>query len=166
MEYALELHGLCKQYPGFTLGPLDLTLPMGSILGFIGENGAGKSTTIKAALGLVRPDGGSVRLLGKDPEQDRSVLSQVGVVLDAGTFPPEMNGRQLSRTLSGVYPSWDQEGFFRRLERFQIPLDKKVKAYSRGMAMKCSLAAAMSHGAKLLLLDEATSGLDLSLIHI
>ena len=160
MEYALELHGLCKQYPGFTLGPLDLTLPMGSILGFIGENGAGKSTTIKAALGLVRPDGGSVRLLGKDPERDRSVLSQVGVVLDAGTFPPEMNGRQLSRTLSGVYPSWDQEGFFRRLERFQIPLDKKVKAYSRGMAMKCSLAAAMSHGAKLLLLDEATSGLD------
>ena len=160
MEYALELHGLCKQYPGFTLGPLDLTLPMGSILGCIGENGAGKSTTIKAALGLVRPDGGSVRLLGKDPEQDRSVLSQVGVVLDAGTFPPEMNGRQLSRTLSGVYPSWDQEGFFRRLERFQIPLDKKVKAYSRGMAMKCSLAAAMSHGAKLLLLDEATSGLD------
>ena len=160
MEYALELHGLCKQYPGFTLGPLDLTLPMGSILGFIGENGAGKSTTIKAALGLVRPDGGSVRLLGKDPEQDRSVLSQVGVVLDAGTFPPEMNGRQLSRTLSGVYPSWDQEGFFRRLERFQIPLDKKVKAYSRGMAMKCSLAAAMSHGAKLLLLDEHTAALD------
>ena len=136
MEYAMELRNLRKEYKQFTLDNISLSLPMGSIMGFIGENGAGKSTTIKAMLGLIRPDGGSIRLLGKDPTTSRAVMEQVGMVLDAGFFPPEMNPKQLGKSLSSIYK------------------------LSRGMVMKLSLAVALSHGAKLLVLDEATSGLD------
>lgn len=97
MEYAMELRDLRKEYKEFTLDNISLSLPMGCIMGFIGENGAGKSTTIKAMLGLIRPDGGSIRLLGQDPASSRAVMEQVGVVLDAGFFPPEMNPKQLGK---------------------------------------------------------------------
>ena len=160
MENAIELRGLRKHYQNFTLGDLNLTLPMGCILGFIGENGAGKSTTIKAMLGLIRPDGGEIRLLGQDPTAHRGVMEEVGVVLDSGFFPPEMNASQLSKALRRIYRNWDQEAYYQYLQRFEIPLGKKVKEYSRGMVMKYALAVALSHRAKLLLLDEATSGLD------
>lgn len=160
MENALELRGLRKKYKYFTLDNVSLTLPKGCIMGFIGENGAGKSTTIKALLGLIHKDGGEIRILGKDPTRDRSVMEEVGLVLDSGFFPPEMNAIQLSKTMSRIYKHWDSQTFRRFLERFQIGRDKKVKEYSRGMVMKLSLAVALSHGAKLLLLDEATSGLD------
>ncbi len=160
MENALELRGLRKNYKHFTLKDINLTLPMGCIMGFIGENGAGKSTTIKAMLGLIRKDGGEIRILGKDPYADRSVMEEVGLVLDSGFFPPEMNAKQLGKSMSHIYKRWDSEAYCRYVERFQIDTTKKVKEYSRGMVMKLSLAAALSHGAKLLLLDEATSGLD------
>ena len=160
MEYAMELRDLRKEYKQFTLDNINLSLPMGSIMGFIGENGAGKSTTIKAMLGLIRPDGGSIRLLGQDPTRDRSVMEQVGTVLDAGFFPPEMNPQQLGRSLSHIYKGWDPAAYEKYLERFEIDRGKKVKELSRGMVMKLSLAVALSHGAKLLVLDEATSGLD------
>ena len=160
MEYALELRELRKEYKHFTLDNISLSLPMGCILGLIGENGAGKSTTIKAMLGLIRKDGGDIRLLGRDPLSDRSVMEEVGMVLDAGFFPPEMNAKQLGRTFAGIYKGWDPEAYAGYLQRFDIAPDKKVKDYSRGMVMKFSLAAALSHGAKLLILDEATAGLD------
>ena len=88
MENAIELRGLRKHYKQFTLDGVSLALPLGCIMGFIGENGAGKSTTIKAMLGLIRPDSGEIRLLGKDPSADRSVMEEVGMVLDSGFFPP------------------------------------------------------------------------------
>ena len=160
MEYAMELRNLRKEYKQFTLDNISLSLPMGSIMGFIGENGAGKSTTIKAMLGLIRPDGGSIRLLGKDPTTSRAVMEQVGMVLDAGFFPPEMNPKQLGKSLSSIYKHWDASAFAHYLQRFDIDPGKKVKELSRGMVMKLSLAVALSHGAKLLVLDEATSGLD------
>lgn len=160
MENALELRGLRKSYKHFTLDNVSLSLPKGCIMGFIGENGAGKSTTIKTMLGLIRKDGGEIRLLGKDPTQDRSVMEKVGLVLDSGFFPQEMNAKQLGSSMAHIYKGWDQEAYCRFLERFQISPDKKIKEYSRGMVMKLSLAVALSHGAKLLVLDEATSGLD------
>ena len=108
MEYALELRELRKEYKHFTLDNISLSLPMGCILGLIGENGAGKSTTIKAMLGLIRKDGGDIRLLGRDPLSDRSVMEEVGMVLDAGFFPPEMNaktaGQDFCRHLQGLGP--------------------------------------------------------------
>lgn len=160
MENALELRGLRKNYKHFTLDNVSLTLPKGCIMGFIGENGAGKSTTIKTMLGLIRKDGGEIRILGKDPIQDRSVMEKVGLVLDSGFFPQEMNAKQLGSSMVHIYKGWDLEAYRRFLERFQIAPDKKIKEYSRGMVMKLSLAVALSHGAELLVLDEATSGLD------
>lgn len=162
---AIEIKHLRKEYPTFTLEDLSLTLPMGCIMGFIGENGAGKSTTIKAMLGLIEKTSGSVSLLGRDPlehgsSKDRSVMEDVGLVLDSGFFPPEMNAKSIGRTLSSVYRNWDSAAYSRYLAQFEIEPTKKVKDYSRGMVMKLSLSASMSHGAKLLLLDEATSGLD------
>ena len=160
MEYAMELRDLRKEYKEFTLDNISLSLPMGCIMGFIGENGAGKSTTIKAMLGLIRPDGGSIRLLGQDPASSRAVMEQVGVVLDAGFFPPEMNPKQLGKALGRIYKGWQPAAYDDYLRRFEIAPGKKIKAFSRGMVMKLSLAVALSHGAKLLVLDEATSGLD------
>ena len=142
MENAIELRGLRKHYKQFTLDGVSLALPLGCIMGFIGENGAGKSTTIKAMLGLIRPDSGEIRLLGKDPSADRSVMEELG------------------KTLSGMYRNWDPAAYAQYLQRFDIHPEKKVKELSRGMVMKLSLAVALSHGARLLLLDEATSGLD------
>ena len=160
MTNAIELRNLRKEYESFTLDGVSLTLPMGCIMGFIGENGAGKSTTIKAMLGLIEKDSGDIRLLGRDPAADRSVMEEVGLVLDSGFFPPEMDALHLGKALSKIYKRWDGAAYRTYLERFQIEPGKKIKAYSRGMVMKLSLAAALSHGAKLLLLDEATSGLD------
>ena len=160
MEALLEVNGLTKAYPGFTLDHVSFAVPKGAIVGLVGANGAGKSTTIKAMLGLIRPDGGSIRLLGKDPTTSRAVMEQVGMVLDSGFFPPEMNPKQLGKSLSSIYKHWDASAFVRYLQRFDIDPGKKVKELSRGMVMKLSLAVALSHGAKLLVLDEATSGLD------
>lgn len=160
MENAIALKDLTKQYKSFTLDHISLTLPTGCIMGFIGENGAGKSTTIKAMLGLIEPDSGEIRLLGKDPQTDRSVMEDIGMVLDSGFFPPEMNARQIGTALKPVYKNWDNKTYSRYLARFQIDPKKKIKEYSRGMTMKLSLTAALSHKARLLILDEATSGLD------
>lgn len=160
MTNAIELKGLVKHYKGFSLGPVSLTLPAGCIMGFIGENGAGKSTAIKSMLGLVRPDQGDIRLLGKDPRQDRSVMEDVGTVLDAGFFPPEFRAPELERVLKHMYKKWDSEFYHQYLRRFQLDEKRKIGDYSRGMVMKLSLAAALAHRPKLLLLDEATSGLD------
>lgn len=159
MENAIELKNLRKQYENFTLDDISLTLPRGCIMGFIGENGAGKSTTIKAMLGLIRPDGGEIRLLGRDPA-DRSVMEKVGMVLDSGLFPGEMRLSELERVLRSVYRHWDSPRFRELLERFELDPKKRIKGLSRGMTMKLSLAAALSHHAELLILDEATSGLD------
>ena len=160
MKNAIDLRGLRKEYKGFTLDNISLSLPMGCIMGFIGENGAGKSTTIKAMLGLIGKDSGEVLLLGKDPLKDRTVMEDIGLVLDSGFFPPEMNAKALGTALSSIYRNWDSAAFRAFLSRFEIDPAKKVKEYSRGVVMKLSLTAALSHKAKLLILDEATSGLD------
>ena len=135
MEYAMELRNLRKEYKHFTLDNVSLSLPMGCIMGFIGENGAGKSTTIKAVMGLIAKDGGEIRLLGKDPFADRSVMEEVGLVLDSGFFPPEMNAKQLGKSLSRIYKHWNQAAYYGDLQRFDIALGKRVKEYSRGMVM-------------------------------
>ncbi|MFR3786609.1 MAG: ABC transporter ATP-binding protein [Agathobaculum desmolans] len=161
MEYALEIRGLCKQYDGFDLRDVDITLPRGSVMGFIGENGAGKTTTIKAILGLIRQDAGSIRVLGMDSRQEeRAVKERIGVVLEDGCFLNTLSARQVNVLMGKAYRGWQPEQFFGCMRRFGIDLDKKIKDYSKGMRMKVSIAAALSHGAELLIMDEPTSGLD------
>ena len=161
MENALEIKGLCKQYTGFALDNVSFSLPRGAVMGFIGENGAGKTTTIKAVLNLIRRDAGEIRVLGLDNIRDeRAVKERIGVVLEDGCFLNTMNARQVDTLMGKAYQSWKPEQFFGFIRRFGIDENKKIKDYSKGMRMKISIAAALSHGAELLLMDEPTSGLD------
>ncbi len=158
---AIETHGLTKTYGDFTLGPLDLTLPSGCIMGLVGENGAGKSTTIRLLLGMTAPDGGSASALGAPAGPDmRAVKQRIGVVLDDVGFPAGLTARQIARVLAAAYENWDQALFERYLRDLDIPADKKFSALSRGNRMKLGIAGALSHDAKLLVLDEPTGGLD------
>lgn len=158
---AIETRGLTKTYGDFTLGGLDLALPGGCIMGLVGENGAGKSTTIRLLLGMIRPDGGSATVLGAPVGPDmRAVKEQIGVVLDDVGYPAGLTAKQMGKVLAAAYKNWDQALFERYLQDLDIPTDKKFSALSRGNKMKLGIAGALSHDAKLLVLDEPTGGLD------
>lgn len=158
---ALELRGVCKRYPDFTLEDLNLTLPQGCIMGLVGENGAGKSTTIRLILDLIRRDGGSITLLGQDNREAGPLAREdVGVVLDEVGISECLTPRQVGKVMALAYRSWDNERYTSLLKRLSLPEQKKFKDLSRGMKMKLGIAVALSHHPKLLILDEATSGLD------
>ena len=158
---ALEIRDLTKHFRDFTLDSLNLTLPGGCILGLIGENGAGKSTTIRLILGMLRPDGGTVTILGRDNRDNLALTKQdIGVVLDEVGIPECMTPKQVGIVMADVFTRWDAKTYEGLLERFSLPENKKFREFSRGMKMKLGLAVALSHEAKLLILDEATSGLD------
>ena len=155
---AIEIKSLSKSYPGFELSGLNLSLPSGCIMGLVGENGAGKSTTIKLILGMARADSGEIAVLGKPMSLD--VKQDIGVVLDEAGYPVEMNARQIGKVMQSAYRNWDEKTYEGYLEKLSVPDSKPFRDFSRGMKMKLSIAVALSHGAKLLILDEATSGLD------
>ena len=156
---ALEIKGLYKKFDEFYLDHLDLTLPCGSIMGLIGENGAGKSTAIKLIAGMLSRDGGSVNILGKD-DFDDSVKEDLGIVPDEIGIPGCITAAEVGRIMEFSFNGWEAETYSNLLSRLSVPENVQFKNLSRGMKMKLGIAAAMSHGAKLLLLDEATSGLD------
>lgn len=158
---ALEINNLSKSFADFKLDNLNLTLPSGCILGLIGENGAGKSTTIKLILNMLRKDSGSIKVLGRD-NQDSFELTkeEIGVVLDEVGIPECLTAVQVGKIMENTFRSWDAAEYARILKKFSIPENKVFKDFSRGMKMKLGIAVAMSHGSRLLILDEATSGLD------
>lgn len=159
---AIEISGLCKNYPGFSLENFSLNLPKGSILGLAGENGAGKSTIIKLIMNAERRDAGSVRVLGTEctaPEFS-DLKNDIGIVLDEANFPTVLTPKMICRVMESTYKNWNSTQYFDYVRRFALPEDKKFKDFSRGMKMKLAIAAALSHNAKLLVLDEATGGLD------
>lgn len=159
---AIEIKGLEKRYDGFQLGSFDLTLPSGCIMGLVGENGAGKSTSIKLIMNAIGRDAGEISVLGVDNRSAgfRDVKEDIGVVLDEAYFPEVMSARNVGKVMALTYKNWDAAAFEGYLKKFSLAPDKIFKDYSRGMRMKLAIAAALSHGAKLLILDEATSGLD------
>lgn len=156
---AIEIKNLTKRFTGFTLDEVSLTVPGGSIMGLIGENGAGKSTTIKCLLGLLHPDSGSVSVLGGDPN-DPAVREWIGVVLDECPFHGTLTAEQVGKILRREYKMWHPERFEDYLKKFDLPKNLSIKEFSKGMKMKLSIAAALAHHPKLLVLDEPTSGLD------
>ncbi len=158
---ALAVNDLTKKYRDFVLDHVSFSVPSGTIVGLIGENGAGKSTTINAILGLIKKDSGNIEIFGKsDTQAAESIRNQIGVVFDGNSYPDMLSARKLNRILSKIYQTWDEHKFFSLLEKMSLPADKKIKQFSKGMKMKLSIAAALSHDSRLLILDEATSGLD------
>lgn len=154
----IEIKDLTKKYKGFTLESLSLTLPSGCIMGLIGENGAGKSTTIKSILGIVKPDGGSINVFGHElSDKDKN---DIGVVLDDVGLPTVFTVNDVNTVMKRTYTNWDEEQYRRYIDSFGLPEKKLFKDYSKGMKMKLGIAIALSHNAKLLILDEPTSGLD------
>lgn len=160
MQDAIVLKGVQKHYPDFTL-KVDLRLPTGAMMGLIGENGAGKSTTMKLILCMMRPDAGSIQVLGMNPnEQEQEIKQRIGFVMDENHFHPGLKPMEIGRMMQGIYRRWDMRAFEKALREFDLPARKTVQTFSRGMKMKLSIAVALSHQAELLLLDEPTSGLD------
>ena len=158
---ALEVRGLCKTYPAFTLKDVSFDVSQGAVVGFIGRNGAGKSTTLKSILGLVHPDGGDVRFFGQDVRQhEREFKEQIGVVLGGIDFYPKKKVKTITDVTRRFYRNWDETKYCHYLELFGIDESKRVDQLSSGMKVKYLLALALSHNAKLLILDEPTSGLD------
>lgn len=161
MEPLLELKDVCKNYPSFSLRDVTFTVEAGSIMGLIGENGAGKSTTIRLILNEIRRDGGNIRIFGKDNmEEEVAVKEQIGVVFDESCFSGEFRAKDVDMILNKIFKTWDRDLFRRYLDDFSLPPNKRIKEYSKGMKMKLSIAAALAHRPRLLILDEATSGLD------
>lgn len=167
MTDLIRATGLTKRYDhGFTLSDVSLTVPAGSVVGFVGANGAGKTTTIRALLGLTRLDAGDVVLFGEpfsldaDNATAQRVKSRIGVVLDTCPFVGELPIATTGNIMASAYPSWKQDLFENFLRQFNLEPKKRVSALSRGMGMKLQIACALAHEPDLLILDEATAGLD------
>lgn len=157
----IEIKGLCKNFPSFKLQNVDITLEEGFIMGFIGRNGAGKSTTLKTTLNLMNNDGGSVKLCGLEmPKDEIEIKNQVGYVFGGVDFYPEAKIGHITNVTKTFYREWNESLYKELCDRFEIDQNKKFKQLSAGMKVKYSLAIAMSHNPKLLILDEPTSGLD------
>ncbi len=158
---ALEIKNVSKSFSGFCLDNVSLALPSGCIMGLIGENGAGKSTTIKLILDMLHKDSGTITILGKDNGKDISLTKEdVGVVMDEVGIPECLTANQVGKVMKHTFRNWNEAEYDRLLQKLSLPENKPFKDFSRGMKMKLGIAVAMSHGAKLLLLDEPTSGLD------
>lgn len=163
MEYtnAIEINNIKKEYDGFTLGELSFAVPKGVVMGFVGQNGAGKSTTIKAILNVIKPEAGDIKVLGFDSvTEETKYKDDIAVVFDSLPFHEALNARNVDSILKSIYKHWNSETFFGYLKRFHLPEKKKLGELSKGMKMKFQIATALSHDAKLLIMDEATSGLD------
>ena len=158
---AIEIRDLSKSYKDFNLEHLNLTLPGGCIMGLVGENGAGKSTTIKLILNMIHRDCGSISILGRDNVTEmQSLKEDIGVVLDEVGLPECLNRRQVGNIMALTFKNWDSDYFEALCVKLGVPDQKKFGEYSKGMKMKLSLAAALAHRPRLLILDEATAGLD------
>ena len=156
----LEINGLVKHYDDFTLN-CTMKVGAGRITGLVGENGAGKSTTFKAALGLITYDAGNVTLMGKTPaELTETEKEKIGVTLAESGFSGYLKVKDVVPVLEAMYPAFDRTKFLNLCQKFGVPQDKYIKEFSTGMKAKLKVLAAVTHGADFLLMDEPTTGLD------
>jgi len=159
MENVLELRGVCKSFKTFSLDDVSFTVPLGSVCGFVGINGAGKSTTVKIIEGLLKKDAGEVILFG-EKKLSSKVKSLIGFVPDSCYFYEKQTLLGVKKFISGMYDNWDEQAYRKYMDLFGLDEKKKTGELSKGMSMQFSLALALSHNAKLLIMDEPTSGLD------
>lgn len=161
MNAVLEVKNLNKAYENFSLKDVTFSLNQDCITGFIGTNGSGKTTTIKAILGLVPKDSGKINFLEKDIDKhERKSKNKIGVVLDEGYFYDELTLKEMKNVIAPSYTEWDEQVFLKYIKRFNLNLGQKISTLSKGMRMKFAVALALSHHADLLIMDEPTSGLD------
>ena len=160
MDTILQVEDLTKEYAGFKLDHVSFSLPSGAIMGLIGENGAGKSTTINAILNLIKKDAGRVTFWGQELESGKALKEDIGVVFDDINFYETLTPAKVGRISAEAYRQWDDALYGEYLKRFQISPKKEIKTLSKGTKMKLCIAVALSHRPRLLILDEATSGLD------
>ena len=160
-ENILEVHNLSKDYGDFVLDKLSFLIPRGVIMGLIGENGAGKSTTINCILNEITMTDGEITIFGKDNiSEEVFIKNKIGIIFDENHFPDILTPIELGKCMAGIYSSWQSREYQNYLTQFELPLKKKIKDFSRGMKVKLAFAVALSHKAEMLILDEATSGLD------
>ena len=161
MENILEVKNLCKNYDKFSLKNINIELPMGTIMGLVGENGAGKSTAIKAILNLINTSDGTIKIFGKDiKENEIEIKEDIGIILDEGFLSENLTPNDINLIMKEIYKNWDEELYFKYINNFKLPKDKISKEYSTGMKVKLKIAVALAHHPRLLILDEPTSGLD------
>lgn len=161
MENILEVEGLKKDFGDFSLKDVSLSLEENCITGFIGTNGSGKTTTIKAILGQILKDSGTIKFFGKDiGSSEKEIKNKIGVVLDEGNFYNHLSLKEMKSIIAPAYENWNEEVFKSYIKKFNLKLDQKIDTLSKGMRMKYSIAIALSHKAEILIMDEPTSGLD------
>ncbi len=161
MEYNLEVINLEKKYHDFNLNNINIKIPKGKIIGLIGENGSGKTTTIKAILNLIYYDNGKVKIFGKNSKElTKKEREEIGVVLDDSFFANVLNVNDINKLMKNFYSNWNEELYYKMIKEFKIPSNKALKEFSSGMKMKIKVLCAIAHEPKLLILDEPTNGLD------
>jgi len=161
MSNILEVSGLNKSYQNFSLTDVSFTLPEDCITGFIGINGAGKTTTLRTILGLAQKTSGTIKIFGKDIEDnERELKDRIGVVMDEGYFYNELSLAEMKSIIAPAYTKWSERDYKDYMERFSLNPRQEISTLSKGMRMKFALTLALSHKADLLIMDEPTSGLD------
>ena len=161
MDNILEIKGLNKKYEDFELSDVTFSLPKGFIMGFVGQNGSGKTTTIRSILNMAKIDSGKISVFGLDSVTDTiRIKERIGVVFDSLYLAEHLNAKQIEQQLKPFYKDWDSDEYSRLIKEFDLPDNKKVGDFSKGMKMKFMIAIALSHKAELIILDEPTSGLD------
>lgn len=161
MENIIRLRNVSKSFKGFQIQNLSMDIKRGFVTGFIGANGAGKSTTIKMIMNLLKPDGGDIHVFGMNyATHEKAIKERIGFVFDDNVFYEGLTLKEIKRMIAPAYKRWDEQQFHYYRDLFELPLNKKMKTFSKGMKTKASLALALSHHAELIIMDEPTSGLD------
>ena len=157
----LEIKNLSKNFKDFSLNNLNLIIPRGVIMGLIGENGAGKSTTINCILNEIGKSTGEIYIFGKDHiVAETKIKDKIGVVFDENHFPDIFTPKEVGKCMSGIFSNWEWSTYNNYLKQFELPENKNIKDFSKGMKVKLAFSVALSHRAEFLILDEATGGLD------
>ena len=161
MDNILEVTGLVKRYPTFSLDNVSFSLPEGCVTGFIGANGAGKTTTIRSILNLAHKDAGTIKIFGLDAEEhEKEIKDRIGIIMDGSYFYNDLSMRDMKSIIAPAYSKWSDIDYRSYMEKFELDPKQKISTLSSGMKMKFALVLALSHQAELLIMDEPTSGLD------
>lgn len=161
MENVIEFHDVSKKFQTFSIDNINLQIKHGYTTGFIGPNGSGKSTMIKLMMNLLQPDTGKVSVFGLDyASHEKEIKNRIGFVYDSNIYYESLNLKDISKIIAPAYKQWDHKLFHKYVSQFELPLNKSIKGFSKGMQMKASIAIALSHNAELIIMDEPTAGLD------